>query len=84
MNQCEHASFVLKGDIIYSISKDEMKNFIDMNPGLESRIGYYLNYEDYTKEELLSLIENVLQQPCKNEIIECLSQEEIQDCFAFC
>lgn len=34
--------------------------------------------------ELLSLIENVLQQPCKNEIIECLSQEEIQDCFAFC
>ena len=25
MNQCEHASFVLKGDIIYGISKDEMK-----------------------------------------------------------
>ena len=36
---------------------DEMKEFMEMNPGLTSRIGYYLDYKDYTKEELYQIFE---------------------------
>ena len=30
-----------------------MKKFLDVNPGLKSRIGYFLDFEDYNIEELL-------------------------------
>ena len=36
---------------------DEMREFMEMNPGLTSRIGYYLDYKDYTKEELYQIFE---------------------------
>ncbi len=32
-----------------------MKQFIQMNPGLTSRIGYQLEFKDYTLEELYSI-----------------------------
>lgn len=33
----------------------EMKNFINSNPGLQSRFSTYINFEDYTTEQLLSI-----------------------------
>lgn len=40
---------------IFAGYKDEMKEFIDMNPGLQSRIGYYYNFKDYSLEELMDI-----------------------------
>ena len=38
---------------IFSGYKSEMDNFIKLNPGIKSRIGYDINFKDYTKNELL-------------------------------
>lgn len=36
---------------------DEMKQFIDSNPGLQSRFNRYIEFPDYTAEELLQIFE---------------------------
>jgi len=38
--------------IIFAGYKNEMKEFLALNPGLVSRIGYNIEFEDYTQEEL--------------------------------
>lgn len=46
-----------KGKTIFIFSgyKDEMDEFIKMNPGLKSRINYYLEFKDYSLEELCAM-----------------------------
>ena len=68
---------------IFAGYKDEMKKFIDMNPGLESRVGYYLNYEDYTKEELLNIFETkinkmgfIVEEELKQKIEKLIEKEK--------
>jgi SpoVK/Ycf46/Vps4 family AAA+-type ATPase len=41
---------------------DLMKGFIDSNPGLKSRFTRYINFEDYSAEELLQIFKGL----CKN------------------
>ena len=43
---------------------NEMKKFIDANPGLQSRFNRYINFPDYTADELLQIYES---QAKKNE-----------------
>ena len=38
--------------VIFAGYKDEMKSFIDSNPGIASRIGYTFDFPDYSMEEL--------------------------------
>ena len=40
---------------IFAGYKDEMDHFMEINPGLTSRVGYYLEYEDYTIEQLYQI-----------------------------
>ena len=40
---------------IFAGYKDEMEKFMSINPGLTSRIGYYLEYKDYTSEQLYQI-----------------------------
>lgn len=47
---------------IFAGYTDEMKNFIDMNPGLESRIGYYMNFKDYSIDELEQILVNKIEK----------------------
>ncbi|MBQ3291860.1 MAG: AAA family ATPase [Mogibacterium sp.] len=35
---------------------DEMKKFINMNPGLRSRFNKYINFENYSAEEMLEIL----------------------------
>ena len=42
---------------IFAGYKDEMKNFMELNPGLTSRVGYYLEYPDYNAEQLYEIFE---------------------------
>ena len=41
--------------IIFAGYTEEMKKFRDLNPGLKSRIGYEIDFEDYSVEELLQI-----------------------------
>lgn len=43
---------------IFSGYSNEMDDFIDLNPGIKSRIGYDINFRDYTKEELFTMFKN--------------------------
>ena len=42
---------------IFAGYKDEMAHFMQMNPGLTSRIGYYLDYQDYDASQLYQMFE---------------------------
>ena len=46
-----------KGDlvVIFAGYRDEMKTFVDMNPGIASRIGYTFNFGDYSVKELMEI-----------------------------
>lgn len=48
--------------IIFAGYTDEMKEFIDANPGLLSRIGYNINFPNYSLEELTQIFLNLLQK----------------------
>ncbi len=39
---------------------EEMKQFIDANPGLQSRFNRYIHFEDYSASELLSIFEGMV------------------------
>lgn len=41
--------------IIFAGYKEPMRQFIASNPGLKSRIGFYLDFPDYSDEELLEI-----------------------------
>lgn len=48
--------------IIFAGYEDEMKEFLDSNSGLVSRIGYKINFPDYTIEELTQIYTNLLKK----------------------
>lgn len=43
--------------VIFAGYRDEMKGFLDTNPGISSRIGYTFDFEDYNTEELIKIFE---------------------------
>ena len=52
---------------------DEMKKFISMNPGLRSRFNKYINFSDYSSEEMLEIL---TRQCIKTEFILSSEAEE--------
>ncbi len=52
---------------------DEMKKFISMNPGLRSRFNKYINFSDYSSEEMLEILK---RQCIKTEFILSSEAEE--------
>ncbi|MBR1413403.1 MAG: AAA family ATPase [Bacilli bacterium] len=47
---------------IFAGYKKEMEDFIKMNSGLESRIGFYFDFQDYSLEELYEIFESKVQE----------------------
>jgi hypothetical protein len=41
---------------------NEMKKFIDSNPGLQSRFSRYINFPDYSEDELMQIFESSLNK----------------------
>lgn len=67
--------------IIFAGYKTEMEEFLQFNPGLLSRIGYNLEFKDYTKEELIKIFESKLEKEnlqitsnAENEVINTIEQ----------
>lgn len=47
---------------IFAGYSKEMKEFLEMNPGLKSRIGYEFDFKDYSVEELLKMLLKKIKQ----------------------
>ena len=43
--------------IIFAGYTEEMRKFRDLNPGLKSRVGYEIDFDDYSVEELLQIFD---------------------------
>ena len=48
--------------VVFAGYTKEMQAFLNANSGIVSRIGYTLNFEDYTKEQLLQIFESMLKK----------------------
>lgn len=48
--------------VILAGYEDEMKQFIESNPGLRSRFNRYIHFEDYTADELMQIFVSRMQQ----------------------
>ena len=48
--------------VIFAGYEKQMENFIKFNPGLKSRIGYTIKFDDYTKQELLDIFKQLLDK----------------------
>ena len=46
--------------IIFAGYPKEMDLFLDMNPGFRSRIGFYLEFEDYDKRQLIEMFQKIV------------------------
>ena len=73
---------------IFAGYKKEMDDFMRMNPGLTSRVGYYLEYQDYTEEELYQIFETkvtkmgfIIDDKLKEKIIENISKAKTNEHF---
>ena len=47
--------------IIFAGYKEEMLEFLAMNPGLESRVPFKIEFEDYNEYELLDILKNFIK-----------------------
>ncbi len=48
--------------IIFAGYTEEMRKFRDLNPGLKSRVGYEIDFEDYSIEELLEIYDKKVKE----------------------
>ena len=48
--------------VIFAGYTKEMQDFLNANSGIVSRIGYTVEFEDYTTEELLKIFEQMMQK----------------------
>ena len=48
--------------IIFAGYTEEMKRFRDLNPGLKSRIGYEIDFDDYSLEELMQIFDKKVNE----------------------
>jgi len=48
--------------VIFAGYKEEMKGFIDRNSGLKSRVAHYIDFPDYSAEELAEILDLMLSE----------------------
>lgn len=61
--------------VIVAGYQNEMEHFISSNPGLKSRFNRYINFEDYTSNEMVKIIESI----AKGYLITKESEELLND-----
>lgn len=78
-----------KFTVIFAGYKKEMRNLINMNPGLQSRINLMINFDDYTDEELIHIAKNIakeeyykLSEDGEKAFIERIQKEKVDENFA--
>lgn len=73
---------------IFSGYTNEMKKFIDMNPGIKSRIGYNMEFKDYSVEELYEIFnlkikkaKLIVTPKAKEKIIKIIEENKELEAF---
>ncbi len=71
--------------VIMAGYKDEMESFIETNPGFKSRINRYIDFADYTPEEMLSIFKSMckksqyqMNSDMENRLLEVLKSDYSQ------
>lgn len=69
--------------IIFAGYKKEMKEFVELNPGLISRIGETVEFDDYNEEELLEIFkqevqkaEFIIEQDAENKVLDIIKENK--------
>ena len=62
--------------MIFAGYKDEMNDFVRLNPGILSRIGYDIEFKDYIKEELLEIFMHIAKK--RGFEVEPQAQEKVK------
>lgn len=62
--------------VIFAGYEKQMENFIKFNPGLKSRIGYTIKFDDYTTQELLDIFKQLVEKNNLNITNEALEKIE--------
>lgn len=65
--------------VIFAGYPDKMKQFLDRNPGLLSRIAFQVEFEDYTTDELCAISELMLER--KHMKITDQAREKLRSIF---
>ncbi len=65
--------------VIFAGYPDEMKMFLERNPGLKSRIAFHLDFPDYTAEELVDI--TILLAKQKKREISSNAKDNLKVCF---
>ena len=67
--------------VIFAGYTKEMQDFLNLNSGIVSRIGYTLEFDDYTEEELLQIFKNLVQksgfkitEEAENKVLEIIRE----------
>ncbi len=60
--------------VIFAGYEKQMENFIKFNPGLKSRIGYTIKFDDYTTQELLDIFKQLVEKNNLNITNEALEK----------
>lgn len=63
--------------VIFARYEKQMESFIKFNPGLKSRIGYTIRFDDYTTQELLDIFKQLVRKNHLN--INSESLEKVKD-----
>ena len=77
-----------KTRFIFSGYTKEMEKFISMNPGIKSRVGYNLEFKDYSVEELYAMFESkikkarlIVSSKAKEKILEIIKENKKLESF---
>ena len=60
--------------VIFAGYEKQMESFIKFNPGLKSRIGYTIKFDDYTTQELLDIFKQLVRKNHLNITSEALEK----------
>lgn len=78
-----------KFTVIFAGYTNEMRDLINLNPGLQSRINLMINFDDYTDEELCSIAESIaheeyysLSEDGQKAFVERIEREKVDENFA--
>ena len=66
--------------VIFAGYPDKMKEFLDRNEGLRSRIAFHLDFPDYNEDELIRIMELMLKE--RGLRIDAAAREKCRDIFA--
>ena len=61
----------------FTCGLQEMDDFIELNPGIKSRVAYDINFMNYTKEELFTIFDNKVKNA--GLILSCDAKEILLD-----